>query len=257
MEPLIQQQFTDTARRDQRLLNLAYRRARRMGDYRGALQAATMGDQMGLRVGTSGNDQELKGTGFQRMRNAFAMNGMGVPATGLDAFDFRHSNQGGPGVGGFNFNQRRFQGDPAPIQNENLNPDQNNPAETQPVTFGNPAQTQPVSQQKPSGFSATPEEVAQFQRERRIYGAGVKVPDLQKPSEQDQGIALRIAQRRNYLNSLKGKIDQSFGVPDYNDQWTMQKYRPRIEIQGPPVPTMKEEAMNIRRSAERKWLSIK
>ncbi len=74
MQPQAVTENIDAARRDSRLLRMAFRRARQAGDYRGALQASQLGDQMGLQVGTPIHDEAIKGLGMRRYQDKMRMN---------------------------------------------------------------------------------------------------------------------------------------------------------------------------------------
>lgn len=102
--------YQNAAMRNRRLLNRMYRRAQQKGDYKGAFEAAQTGDDMGLPIGRPAAIEEIRGAGTQDYYDDSAMAGT-APDTGstLDSFDFRHSSQGGPGVGGYDFRQRRNQ----------------------------------------------------------------------------------------------------------------------------------------------------
>lgn len=92
--------------RDQSLLNRAYRTAKRQGDFGAALKYAKMGDGMGLAIGRPVRSEEMEAVGNERFATDMRISGRQAPSGGLDGFDFRHSRDGGPGVGGYSFEQR-------------------------------------------------------------------------------------------------------------------------------------------------------
>jgi len=98
----------DATRRDSRLLRMAFRRARQSGDYRGALAASQLGDQMGLQVGVPVHDEAIKGVGMKRFGDKMEKDQRfgGPLGSGMD-----QSAQDAPGrqqlgVGGYDFNQQ-------------------------------------------------------------------------------------------------------------------------------------------------------
>jgi hypothetical protein len=98
---------TQGARRDFGLMNRAYRLAKRRGDYGEAMKLAQAGDESGIPVGRPAAMEEIEGVGGVRTAEDYARIGQQVPQGGLASFDFSHSRDGGPGVGGYNFNQTR------------------------------------------------------------------------------------------------------------------------------------------------------
>lgn len=92
--------------RDRSLLQRAYREAKRRNDFGQALKYAQAGDQMGIPVGRPTNVADIEGAGEQRYMANLERSGGSPQPGGLDGFDFRHSNEGGPGVGGYDFSQR-------------------------------------------------------------------------------------------------------------------------------------------------------
>jgi hypothetical protein len=112
-----QTQQVQGARRDFSLLNRGYRMAKRKGDIAGALKYAQAGDSMGIPVGRVANDRVLEGAGRRRFQMGLQVSGGQERRGGLDGFDFRHSSQGGPGVGGYDFRQAkdRFADQEAPV----------------------------------------------------------------------------------------------------------------------------------------------
>jgi len=120
MQPQAVTENIDAARRDSRLLRMAFRRARQAGDYRGALQASQLGDQMGLQVGTPVHDEAIKGLGMRRYQDKIRMNQIAQsplgsePERNIDPGMTSERNydidpgmvREQPGVGGYDFNQR-------------------------------------------------------------------------------------------------------------------------------------------------------
>jgi len=87
---------------------MAFRRARQSGDYRGALAASQLGDQMGLQIGTTVHDEAIKGLGMRRFRDSMEKDrrfggplGSGMNQSAQDA-----PGQQQLGVGGYDFNQQ-------------------------------------------------------------------------------------------------------------------------------------------------------
>jgi len=108
MQPQGVTENIDAARRDSRLLRMAFRRARQSGDYRGALAASQLGDQMGLQIGTTVHDEAIKGLGMRRFRDSMEKDrrfggplGSGMNQSAQDA-----PGQQQLGVGGYDFNQQ-------------------------------------------------------------------------------------------------------------------------------------------------------
>lgn len=93
---------------------MAFRRARQSGDYRGALAASQLGDQMGLQIGTTVHDEAIKGLGMRRFRDSMEKDRLfgGRLGSGMGAgFPGQQDVQDAPGqqqlgVGGYDFNQR-------------------------------------------------------------------------------------------------------------------------------------------------------
>ena len=120
MQPQAVTENIDAARRDSRLLRMAFRRARQAGDYRGALQASQLGDQMGLQVGTPVRDEAIQGLGIRRYQDKMKMNQIASgqlgsePNRNIDPGMTSERNydidpgmvREQPGVGGYDFNQR-------------------------------------------------------------------------------------------------------------------------------------------------------
>lgn len=93
-------------RRDSSLLRKGYRLAKKQGDIKGAMGFAEAGDRMGIPVGRTSNDAALEGAGENRFGLELAQQRRPMPASGLDAYDNRHSSESGVGVGGYDFSQR-------------------------------------------------------------------------------------------------------------------------------------------------------
>jgi len=98
----------DAARRDSRLLRMAFRRARQAGDYRGALAASQLGGQMGLQIGTPVHDEAIKGLGMKRFGDKMEMDRRfgGPLGSGMDQSAQDAQGQQQLGVGGYDFNQQ-------------------------------------------------------------------------------------------------------------------------------------------------------
>lgn len=98
----------DAARRDSRLLRMAFRRARQAGDYRGALAASQLGEQMGLQVGVPVRDEAIKGLGTKRFGDKMEMDRRfgGPLGSGMDSGAQDAAGQQQLGVGGYDFNQQ-------------------------------------------------------------------------------------------------------------------------------------------------------
>lgn len=104
MQPQAVTENIDAARRDSRLLRMAFRRARQAGDYRGALQASQLGDQMGLQIGTPVRDEAIKGLGMRRYQDKMRMDQIASGSLGSEPGMQPQQQQ--LGVGGYDFNQR-------------------------------------------------------------------------------------------------------------------------------------------------------
>lgn len=95
----------ESVKRDTLDLNRARRLARRRNDMEGVLRYTQMGKEAGLPVGRPVHDEEMQGVAEARLEQNSRRSGIAPSGSGLDAFDFRHSRDGGPGVGGFDFRQ--------------------------------------------------------------------------------------------------------------------------------------------------------
>lgn len=76
----------ENTRLNQSLLQREYRRAKRSGDYMGALKASALAEDMGLRVGGTIRSEDVAAAGEQQYQSDMQKIGMKDAPTGLDAY---------------------------------------------------------------------------------------------------------------------------------------------------------------------------